>query len=310
MLFKWFARGLLVAVYVAVCAYAVVAETGPIGWINYAQQSVLGSYSQKLTMLIAIVASLVVLAPLWWLLGAIGRRLGVPDALPGPGHVAGPPQPLSAKTLLLSSFVAIPLIWIGGYAIWWYQQHEHQQDAAATYEPLRLERGRAAAAPASAYLSVSGRLLWERTVTLTKGSSGRVEYTLVPLVADGWRDNDPVPYVVRVDNANRYLAERATRNREAVLGHAEGGVAVPAAQEFLKMQVPVIDATRQLRLVPSERGTPTIRDSAAEDFRIYLWLAAGFSVFYVFIMLVIIAANANHRRKRRNAELRRQQGGR
>ena len=302
MLFKWFARGVLIAAYVAVCVYAVVVETGPIGWINYAQQSLFGSYSQKLTMLIAIVASVVVLAPLWWAIDALGRRLGVPDVLPT-ARVAEPGRPPSAKAFLLSSLVAIPLIWIAGYAIWWTQQHEHQQDASATYEPLRLARGVAAPAASGAYLAVSGRLLWERTVSLTKGSSRTVEYTLVPLVAEHWRDDDPVPYVVRVDNANRTLAERATRNREAVLGHAEGAVAVPAAQEFLKMQVPVADATRQLRLVPSERGAPAVRDTADEDFQIYVWLAAGLSVFYVFIMLVIIAANANHRRKQRKAAL-------
>ena len=150
---------------------------------------------------------------------------------------------------------------------------------------------------------LSGRLLWERTVSLTKGSSRSVEYTLVPLVAEGWRDDDPVPYVVRVDNRNRYLAERATRNREPVLGHAEGGVAVPAAQEFLKMQVPVADA-RQLRLVPSENGAPAVRDSADADFTIYVVIAAGLSVFYVLIMLVIVAANANQRRRERKAALR------
>ena len=309
MLFKWFGRGVLIAAYIAVCAYAVVAETGPIGWINYAQQSVFGAYSQKMTMLIAIVASVVVLAPLWWAIDALGRRLGVPDVLPGPAQLAEPAKPPSAKAFLLSSFVAIPLIFIGGYAIWWYQQHEHQQDAAATYEPLRLVRGAPAPAASGAYVAVSGRLLWERTVSLTKGSSRTVEYTLVPLVAEGWRDHEPVPYVVRVDNSNRYLAERATRGREAVLGHAEGGVAVPAAQEFLKMQVPVADATRQLRLVPSENGAPAVRDSGAEDFQIYLVIATGLSVFYVLIMLVVVATHANMRRRERKAALR-QQGGR
>ena len=82
MFFKWTARAILIAAYVGVCVYAVVAETGPIGWINYAQQSVLGSYSQKLTMLIAIVASLVVLAPLWMAIEAVGRRSASPTCCP------------------------------------------------------------------------------------------------------------------------------------------------------------------------------------------------------------------------------------
>jgi len=303
MFFKWTARAILVGAYIAACIYAVVTDTGPIGWFNYAQQSLFGSYSQKLTMLAVIVVSVAVLAPLWALIDAAARKMGVSE----PNRdVLGVHEPLKlTKTgLLMSSLVAIPLIWIGGYAIYWYYQHEHQTDAAASYEPVRLARGQAAPAASGAYLSVSGRLLWERTVALTKGSSKTVEYTLVPLVAEGWRDNEPVPFVVRVDPGNRYLAERATRGREAVLGHAEGAVGVPAAQEFGKMEVPVGDQTRHLRLVPSENGVPRIKDSAAGDWQIYTWGSAGLSVFYVFMMLVVIAAMANQARKDRKAALR------
>jgi hypothetical protein len=35
-----------------------------------------------MTMLIAILASAIVLAPLWWGIDALGRRLGVPEVLP------------------------------------------------------------------------------------------------------------------------------------------------------------------------------------------------------------------------------------
>jgi len=303
MVFKWFARALLAAAYGAVCLYAVVAETGPIGWFNYAQQSLFGSYSQKLTMLAAIVVSLVVLAPLWLGIDALGRRLGVPDALPRLGAAPDPARPLSKRGFLLSSFVAIPLIWIGGYAAWWYFQHQHHEDATATYEPLRLVRNQVPA-PGTPWLAIDGRLLWQRTVALTKGSSQSVEYTLVPLVAEGWRDGEPVHFIARVDNSNRYLAERATRAREVILARTDGPVAVPAAQEFLKMQVPTSDATRMLRLVPSERGAPAVRDSAESDWQAYLWLAGGGSVFYVFMMIVVALAIANGERKQRKQTLR------
>ncbi|MET0336249.1 MAG: WYL domain-containing protein, partial [Caulobacter sp.] len=130
------------------------------------------------------------------------------------------------------------------------------EDATATYEPVRLQRQQAPA-PASAYLSIDGRLLWERTVTLTKGASKSIEYTLVPLVAEGWRDGEPVPYVVRVDNGNRYLAERARRAREAILARTDGGVAGPAAQMGLREAM----ATTQLKLLAA---LPPERQQAAE----------------------------------------------
>ena len=103
MLFKWFARGLLVVAYVAVCIYAVTAETGPIGWFNYAQQSLFGAYSQKLTMLAAIVVSLLVLGPLWLGIEALGRRLGIADGLPPVVEAAAAPaQAPSKRGFLLS----------------------------------------------------------------------------------------------------------------------------------------------------------------------------------------------------------------
>lgn len=304
MLFKWTARIIVFGAYAAVCAYAVIADTGPIGWINYAQQSVFGSYSQKLTMTIAILVSMVVLVPLWIGIEALGKRLGVPDALPKVPQPRDPTRTPSKRGFLLSSFVAIPLIWAGGYAIWWYYQHQHQQDAAAAYEPVQLLRDKAPA-PATPYLAIEGKLLWERTVALTKGSSNTLEYTLVPMVPEGWHEGETVKYIARVDSSNRYLAERATRHRERILAHIDGAVAVPAAQEFLKLGVPTDESTRSLRLIASENGAPAIKDTAESDWQIYLWLGSGGSVLYVFMMGVVALGITNAERKRRKQALKR-----
>jgi hypothetical protein len=305
MVFRWIARAVLIGGYAAVCIYAAVSETGPIGWINYAQQSVFGAYSQKMTMLVAIVASFAVLGPLWWAIDALARSMGVSAGLPTVAALSGADTPVTNRGLLLSSLVAIPVIWAGGYAIYWTIEHQHREDAAARYEPIELTRGAVAALPASGYVAVRGRLLWQRTVALTKGSSSTPEYTLVPLVSKDWREGEPVPFVTRIDNSNRYLAERSSRSGSVLLGRADGAVAVPAAQEFKKMDVPTTDATVLLRLIPSENGAPAVRDTAESDWQIYLWLALGCSVFYLLMMGVIILGRLNHERKLRNQQQRR-----
>ncbi|MCE9658984.1 MAG: hypothetical protein K8R60_10525 [Burkholderiales bacterium] len=302
MIFKWLARVVLIGGYLAVCIYAAVTETGPIGWINYAQQSVFGAYSQKMTMLIALVASVVVVGPLWWAIDSLARRMGLSEGLPTAAEISGANAPVTNRGLLLSSLVAIPVIWIGGYAIWWAIEHQHREDASARYEPLELARGAPVALPANGYVSVHGRLLWQRTVAFTKGSGSTPEYTLVPLVAKDWRDGEPVPFVTRVDNSNRYLAERSSRSGSVLLGRTDGAVAVPAAQEFRKMGLPIDAATQLLRLIPSENGAPVVRDTAASDRQIYVWLALGCSVFYVFMMGIMILVRWNHDRKQRSRQ--------
>jgi hypothetical protein len=294
---KWILRGVLGVAYLALCIYAVTTETGPIGWLNYAQQSLFGAYSQKLTMLVAIVVSVLVLAPLWRAIDALARRMGIADRLPDVRTLTGADVPVTNRGLLWACVVVIALIWAGGYVIYWWIEHQHREDAAAHYEPVELGRGSAAPTAAGPYLALRGRLLWERTVTLTTSSSSTPEYTLVPLVVRDWRDGEPVFFVARVDNSNRYLAERSSRSGEVILARTDGQVAVPAAQEFAKMKVAVRDATVLLRLVPSEQGVPALPDTAEGDWHVYLWLALGFSVLYLLMTgVMLLARQARERR--------------
>jgi hypothetical protein len=69
------------------------------------------------------------------------------------------------------------------------------------------------------------------------------------------------------------------------LGRVEGAVPVPAVQEFRKLEVPLPDNARLVRLVPSRDGQPAVVDNSAEEFKMMLILCGGISVLVVFGLL-------------------------
>jgi hypothetical protein len=75
----------------AYALHGLITDTGPAGWINYFQQSIFGSYSMKVTVLVLTFGVLAV-ATLAWGLASIGRP-DQPASIPvTPGadrHVAG-----------------------------------------------------------------------------------------------------------------------------------------------------------------------------------------------------------------------------
>lgn len=291
------AASLLIATYVA------VAETGPIGWVNYAQQSIFGAYSRNATLLVLMVAGAAVLGAVWFVVERIAAGLGVAQALPSPrALLAKANGPVTQRGVAIACVVILALVWAGGYAGFWWIEHEHGQDVAAHYEPVELVRGGAAPGADHPYLALRGRLLFDKTVALTQGSSSEPEYRLVPLVEPQWREGDPVWFVAKVDRSNRYLVERpSTRSGGFLLAHSEGAIPVPATQEFRKMQVPISDGTSLLRLVPSEDGKPALRDSSAGDWQVYLILAGiGTALTIVFGATIILATRLRERRLRRH----------
>ena len=299
MVRSWLSFAAVIVVCLAFAAYGVIAETGPIGWLNYAQQSVFGAYSKKMSLLVLGVGGLVVLAGVWSAVQWLAGRFGLEKALPSPAAMlADADPPVTTRGVYLSWLVVLPVIWIAGYAIYWWVQHEDRADASARYVPLTLARGTAAPVNGHPYLAVRGRLLWERTVTHSQGSGSTPDYTLVPLVEPGWQDGDPVLFIARVDNSNRYLVD-AKRGRDSgvLLARTDGAVPVPAAQEFRKMQAPTSEAAMQLRLVPSQDGKPALRDSSESDWKVYLMLAGVGSVLYVVFSFVIIAATRLRQRR-------------
>ena len=148
----------------------------------------------------------------------------------------------------------------------------------------------AAPGTGSPYLALRGRLLWERTVAHSQGSGSTPDYTLVPLVEPGWQDGDPVLFIARVDNSNRYLVD-AKRGRDSgvLLARTDGAVPVPAAQEFRKMQAPTGEGASLLRLVSSQDGKPALRDSSVSDWEVYWIMAVVGSVLYIVFSFAMIA---------------------
>lgn len=288
MSLKRIAGPLIFALYAAVFAYAALADTGPVGWINYAQQSIFGSSSTKVTILVALCVAMVVLVPIWsWIDNReYALRLRSSPAVAGTvTATATKPRWSNQKIFLFSIPIVIPLIWGMGYAMVRWFEHQQHEDMAATYEPIRLARDQAATVPAGRHLQVAGQLLWQRTVTFQREHSVP-EYFLVPLVAEGWRPGDPVPLVLKVDGSDKYQAERVSRDHETVLGETGGALSVSATQEFAKMRVVATDATLLMRFVPSAKGAPAIADAAESYWEGYLVLAGILTAIYLLVMIL------------------------
>lgn len=291
MVRRWLSFAAVIVVCLAFAAYGVIAETGPIGWLNYAQQSVFGAYSKKMSLLVVGLGGLIVLALVWSAVQWLAGRFGLERALPSPAAMlADANPPVTTRGVYLSWLVVLPVIWIAGYAVYWWIQHEDRADASARYEPLTLVRGTAAPGNGNPYLALRGRLLWERTVAHSQGSGSTPDYTLVPLVEPGWQDGDPVLFIAKVDNSNRYLVD-AKRGRDSgvLLVRTDGAVPVPAAQEFRKMQAPTGEGASLLRLVPSQDGKPVLRDSSESDWKVYWILASIGTVLYIVLSFAIVA---------------------
>ena len=304
---RWLSFAAVMVACLALATYAAMAETGPIGWLNYAQQSIFGAYSKKLSLLVVVIAGFIVLALIWVGVQRLAGRLGFEKALPSPAAIlADANPPVTTRGVLLSFLVIVPIIWIAGYAIYWWVRHEALADATAHYEPLTLTRD-PVAARGSPYLALRGRLLWERTLDHSEGSSSTPDYTLVPIVEPDWQDGDPVRFVARIDNSNRYLVDtRRGRDSGVLLARTDGAVPVPAAQEFRKMRAPTSESASLLRLVPSQDGRPTLRDSGDSDWNVYLILASiGTGLYIVFGMAIIAGTKVRQRRLAAGATQRR-----
>ena len=52
MVRRWLSFSAVIVVCLAFAAYGVIAETGPIGWLNYAQQAVFGAYAKRVSLLV------------------------------------------------------------------------------------------------------------------------------------------------------------------------------------------------------------------------------------------------------------------
>ncbi|HPU50679.1 MAG TPA: hypothetical protein PK359_03900 [Burkholderiaceae bacterium] len=307
---------------IAAGAYALhgmVTDTGPAGWIDYVQQSIFGWYSMKITMLVLMMGVFGVVA-LAWAVASIGRTPGAPPPLARPvPRTADAPAGFTWKTLatVFAGFTVVT--WAIGLGALWWNHRIDREDSTATYVPAVPSAGGSLPEISGTHVSLGGRLLRERTVEFSRGKSSTrtARYHLVPVTAPGWREGDPVRYVIKVDRieslalappAHISLASaRAMRTGPAAqpeaerwLGRLEGQVPVPAAQEFKKMGVPLADRAQLVRWIPSVDGRPDIPDTWARNLEITTWICLALTALYVLIFPLMGWSSNRAQRKARS----------
>lgn len=279
---------------IAYFAYALATETGLVGWLNWGQQQLTGSYSLKVSAAVLTLVMTIGGAVLWGIASALGWLQPDPQAdrvVFGTTAPGAPPQPMSAGMLFGVGLALAAVAWaigLGWYAWSGWQQRSDQQ---ASYEPMILRDGEAPQRPAGRHLALQGRLLGDHVLTHAKGSGStkREDYHLVPIASPGWVAGQPAPYVVKVDRleALRDYAEASRRGGGApLLVRLDGTPPVPAVQQWEKSGVPLAPGAQLLAVVPSADGRPLVRDRPEHDWWIVLILCGGISAILAIVMPV------------------------
>jgi hypothetical protein len=290
----------------AICIHGLITETGIVGWINHAQQSMFGSYSLKVSMIVSLFGLLFLGLGAW---GLVERMLGGGEDA-GLASVAGlqaaANRPASAKATVWVIAVLLAATWVIGFALYTWFNHQQRSDASATYETLVLADGVPLAVPTSTHLAVRGDLLTRHALAHSSGSgsSKREDFQLLPLAAPGWQPGKPVNFVVKIKGewelpgANSWPRPARGAPLPPLLVRLDGDVPVPAAQQFKKMGVPLAEPSYLLHVVPSKDGRANVRDSSAENFQVFLYLCGGIS-----ILLLVFGAVMGVMMKRRQSKL-------
>ncbi|CAN5305189.1 hypothetical protein BH09PSE6_BH09PSE6_09720 [soil metagenome] len=271
--------------------WAIATDAGPIGWFNALQQSLTGSYSVKLSVLLFLI---VICGVVWGggtLYLVIRPMLGSRVTERLEASVAGGVQamartnnrPVTPMHVALAWLMLLPVAWACSYGWYWFKQREHQQDLIAQYASVDLGSNDGSAGEGHDHLAVRGRYLFDQTLTFREGNQKRPKYSLVPIVGRTWQSGQPVTYVARVDDVQAFMYERKNdKDPFTFLAAPEGDVPSVAAVEFEKMGTPVGPSTRLLRVVPSREGRPVLDGSAEHDFQtfqIYGWICTGVIAF-------------------------------
>lgn len=260
--------------------YELSTETGMVGWLNWGQQALTGSYSWKLS---AVVSMLVMIMGGGIVVGALSMMGGVPDpkadqALFGAPGPQGETQPVSVKGAIGVGLVLSAIAWAIGLGWYFWNGWQQRSDLNATYEPVVLRDGQAPPSPVGRHLALQGRLLGDHVLTHTKkggASSKREDYHLVPVAAPGWVAGQPVPYVVKVAHLGELQAYVDAQRRGAptpLLVRLDGALPVPALQQFEKSGVALASGARMLAVVPSSDGKPLVLDTSERDLTLVLIL--------------------------------------
>jgi len=269
-------------IVLGVCGYSYYGSetgTGPIGWLNYAQQAIFGSYSWKGSLLLALclMGGLVVLVEFGWKKvsgstddgeqGVGSRILFGPRATPSIGTAPQKPATSLAaqgKMLLQTAALIVIATWAIGFAVYWSYAAEQREDASAQYEPIDLSDGAPLHQPRGSHIALSGSVQPDAALAHTTESGGttREDYQLVPISSRGWAEGQTVAFVLQIKDRSELEAptpasppahgDPATTG--AFMARIDGPVPGPVALEFKKIGVLLGEPNYLLHLVKTRDG--------------------------------------------------------
>jgi hypothetical protein len=260
--------------------HGMVTDTGLVGWLEYGQQSLIGVYSMKLTLLCVMVLWAI---PFMALLPRSDRNAA--QTLRARAN-----SPVTARGTILVSLVSIVVVWVGGYALraWFIQQD--RQDYEAQYEELRLKPG-ASVAPTSEHVALWGEPLDDATVSFSQRNT--TSYYLIPVVAPGWQKGQPISIVVKskvsdIREPPHFDPEtkRIVQAPGPILARVSGVVSVPAAQEFSRMGLALSEPHHLLERIQSQQGKPLAPN--LEEAQLAYLCIAGFLTFFILVIGTVV----------------------
>jgi hypothetical protein len=297
-------RGAVIFVPFAYVVYSAVTGSGLVGWLHYAQQAVFGSYYEKLSFILAAGASfllsglLLYLGTLAWP-GYFGLKGIAPGPLAGVPLGAKPAQKSSAQParVLLVPAILIPLVWLGGYAVYAWIAHQRAEDALAQYQAIDL-RVPGPFRPAGSHLALRGGTVPPDLVLAQIRDPGKawqkVEYRLAPIVQRDWKPGEAVSFVLKAEDpadladllppepsGAQHGAPPPRRPEDSlVFARVGGSVSPAAAAEFRKSGASLADRVYVLERVPAENGLPVDRSTDIRDY----FLACGLVSVILFAL--------------------------
>lgn len=275
--------------------HASETGTGPIGWLDYAQRAIFGSYSETGSYLLALflVFALAALALAVWKKVFKSRhrdKRGAGPRIPS-GTRATPSAALAPRGrmvfLILIFFLAAT--WAIGFALYWSYATEQRKNASAQYTHIDLGDGAPVRQPLGSHIELRGGVPLDATLVhlVDKHDLDWQSNEFVPIASRGWVKGQAVTFVVKFAGRSEVPPTgAAARDHQAITGvivaQIDGPVPGPVALEFKKIGVPLGEPNYLLRLVEA-RDAKAITKAVEERFRFFL-VACGLlsAIFCIF----------------------------
>jgi hypothetical protein len=255
--------------------YAWLSYSGPFRWLADFEIEHFGSYQERLTAIAVSLMTLVLSAPLFFLIDRVIRRR--PSLQPAPMTAVpigkGPVTKTQVRAILVLGLGAIVVAACAG--VLGYRKLQEP----VTFEPLNLADG---IQPRSSHFELTGMAVPSMQIAFT----GRdITTTYMPLVPPQWHKGDPVVYFLSRDGDHLDSDSHSFQIRQQgvlIRDDLPGAVASRYEKHGIKLGTP-----------------PMVLYTAEHDDLIPYWITAAlggcFGLFLLFPVLVI------HVRERRRA---------